>query len=168
MTAIATEQTRYEGIQQLLDYGLPVILDGGNATELEREQAGELRDSDRGLWGTGALYRAPYSVLDIHRRYVEAGCDVISTDTWAILAAAELEAGGLVGRTGLSHWLDIARLGISLARQAVDEGAGAGVGAVAFSVNGDVDSEERLASLRLLGRVFEDEPPTSSFWRRCR
>ena len=34
-----------------------------------------------------------------------------------------------------------------------------GVGAVAFSVNGDVDSEERLASLRLLARVFEDEPP---------
>ena len=98
-------------------------------------------------------------MLDIHRRYVEAGCDVISTNTWAILAAAELEAGGLTGRTGLSHWLDIARLGISLARQAVNEGAGAGVGAVAFSVNGDVDSEERLASLRLLGRVFADEPP---------
>ena len=159
MSATASEQTRYGGIQELLEDGLPVILDGGNATELEREHAGELRDSDRGLWGTGALYRAPYAVLDIHRRYVEAGCDVISTNTWAILAAAELEAGGLTGRTGLSHWLDIARLGISLARQAVNEGTGAGVGAVAFSVNGDVDSEERLASLRLLGRVFADEPP---------
>jgi SAM-dependent methyltransferase len=33
------------------------------------------------------------------------------------------------------------------------------MGAVAFSVNGDVDSEERLASLRLLQRVFDDEPP---------
>jgi len=156
---MTSEQKPYERIEGLLQEGKPVILDGGNATELEREQAGELRDSDRGLWGTGALYRAPYAVLDIHRRYVEAGCDVISTNTWAILAAAELESGGLVGRTGLTHWLDVARLGISLARQAVEEGAGAGIGAVAFSVNGDVDSEERLGSLRLLQRVFEDEPP---------
>jgi S-methylmethionine-dependent homocysteine/selenocysteine methylase len=159
VSAITSGQKRYERIEGLLRDGKPVILDGGNATELEREQAGELRDSDRGLWGTGALYRAPYAVLDIHRRYVEAGCDVVSTNTWAILAAAELESGGLVGRTGLTHWLDVARLGISLARQAVDEGAGAGIGAVAFSVNGDVDSEERLGSLRLLQRVFEDEPP---------
>ena len=151
----ATAGTAYGRIRDLLEAGEPVILDGGNATELEREQAGELKNSDRGLWGTGALYRAPYAVLDVHRRYVEAGADVISTNTWAILAAAELEAGGLVGRTGLTHWLDVARLGISLARQAVGDGRAA----VAFSVNGDVDSEERLASLRLLGRAFQDEPP---------
>jgi S-methylmethionine-dependent homocysteine/selenocysteine methylase len=142
-------------IEALLAAGEPVILDGGNATELEREQAGELRDSDRGLWGTEALYRAPDAVLDVHRRYVAAGSDVISTNTWAILAAAELESGHI----GLTHWLDVARLGIRLARQAGEEGAGDGVGAIAFSVNGDVDSEDRLASLRLLGRVFEEEPP---------
>ena len=159
MSATATERSTYGRIEDLLQAGRPVILDGGNATELERDQAGELRDSDRGLWGTGALYRAPYAVLDIHRRYVEAGCDVISTNTWAILAAAELEAGGLVGGTGLTHWLDVARLGISLARQAVVEAAGEGVGAVAFSVNGDIDSEQRLASLRLLARVLAEEPP---------
>ena len=155
MKAEASGATAYGRLLDLLEAGEPVILDGGNATELEREQAGELRNADRGLWGTGALYRAPYAVLDVHRRYVEAGADVISTNTWAILAAAELEAGGLVGRTGLTHWLDVARLGISLARQAVADGPGA----VAFSVNGDVDSEERLASLRLLARVFRDEPP---------
>jgi S-methylmethionine-dependent homocysteine/selenocysteine methylase len=152
---VNVEASAYARILGLLEAGEPVILDGGNATELEREQAGELRNADRGLWGTGALYRAPYAVLDVHRRYVEAGADVISTNTWAILAAAELEAGGLVGRTGLTHWLDVARLGISLARQAVGDAPGA----VAFSVNGDVDSEERLASLRLLARVFQDEPP---------
>lgn len=154
-----SEPTVYERVAELLERGEPVILDGGNATELDRDQAGELRDSDRGLWGTGALYRAPYAVLDVHRRYVEAGSDVISTNTWAILAAAELESGRLVGGTGLTHWLDIARLGISLARKAADEGAGAGVGSVAFSVNGDIDSEERLASLRLLRRVFDERPP---------
>ena len=72
-------------ITELLARGEAVILDGGNATELERAQAGELRNGDRGLWGTGALYDAPYAVLDVHRAYVAAGCDVISTNTWACL-----------------------------------------------------------------------------------
>ena len=98
-------------------------------------------------------------MLDVHRRYVEAGCDVVSTNTWAILAAAELESDGSVGGFALTHWLDVARLGVALARQAVEEGHGAGVGAVAFSVLGDVHTEERLASLRLLLRVLEEHPP---------
>lgn len=148
----------YARIEGLLAAGEPVILDGGNATELERSQAGALRDADKGLWGTGALYNAPYAVLDIHRRYAEVGCDVISTNTWAILGAAELEAAGFVGG-GPTHWMDVARLGLSLARQAVEEAGSTGDCAVAFSVNGDVDSEERLATLRLLGRVFEHDPP---------
>jgi S-methylmethionine-dependent homocysteine/selenocysteine methylase len=157
--AAATPSATYGRIDELLHEGEPVILDGGIATELEREYAGELRDADRGLWGTGALYRAPYAVLDVHRRYVEAGCDVVSTNTWAILAAAELESDGLAGGFALTHWLDVARLGVALARQAVDEGDGAGVGAVAFSVLGDVPSEERLASLRLLLRALQEQPP---------
>ncbi len=149
----------YARLVQLIDSGDPVILDGGNATELERSQAGELRNSDKGLWGTGALYHAPYAVLDVHRRYIEAGCDVVSTNTWAILAAAELEAGALLGRSGMTHWMDVARLAIRLARQAVDEGGRTASCAVAFSVNGDVDSEERLRTLSLLARVFEEHPP---------
>ena len=148
----------YERIERLLADDVAVILDGGNATELGRD-AGALRDADRGLWGTSALYHAPYAVLDVHRRYVEAGCDVISTNTWAILAAAELEADGLLGRVGASHWLDVARLGVRLSRRAVEEAARTDSCAVAFSVNGDIDSPERLATLELLLEVLEDEPP---------
>ena len=148
----------YERIERLLSEEAPVILDGGNATELGREQAGELRDADRGLWGTGALYQAPYAVLDVHRRYVAAGCDVISTNTWAILAAAEREAA-VPTRPGFTHWMDVARLGVTLARTAVEEAGRAGSCAVAFSVNGDIDSTQRLDTLRLLTRVFEDAPP---------
>jgi S-methylmethionine-dependent homocysteine/selenocysteine methylase/SAM-dependent methyltransferase len=147
----------YGRVEQLITDGVAVILDGGNATELGREHAGQLRDADRGLWGTGALYDVPYSVLDVHRRYVDAGCDVISTNTWAILAAAELEAGGLHGAA--THWMDLARLGIRLARQAVEEAGRSGTCAVAFSVNGDIDSPARLATLELLLRVLQDEPP---------
>lgn len=143
---------------ELLERGEPVILDGGNATELERAQAGELRNGDRGLWGTGALYDAPYAVLDVHRAYVAAGCDVISTNTWAILAAAEVRSGGAAAG-GLTHWMDVARLGIRVAREAVEAEGRTGSCAVAFSVNGDVEGEERLASLRLLARVLEEDPP---------
>jgi S-methylmethionine-dependent homocysteine/selenocysteine methylase/SAM-dependent methyltransferase len=147
----------YKRIEALIADDVAVILDGGNATELGREHAGQLRDSDRGLWGTGALYDAPYSVLDVHRRYVDAGCHVISTNTWAILAAAELEGGRLRGAA--SHWMDVARLGIRLARQAVDEAARADTCGVAFSVNGDIDSATRRSTLELLLRVLEEEPP---------
>ncbi len=108
----------YGRLEELLARGEPVILDGGNATELEQALAGELRDGDRGLWGTGALYGAPYAVLDVHRAYVDAGCDVISTNTWAILAAAEVKAGGAMAG-GLTHWPDVARLGLRVAREAI-------------------------------------------------
>jgi S-methylmethionine-dependent homocysteine/selenocysteine methylase len=147
----------YARVERLIADDVAVILDGGTATELGREHAGQLRDADRGLWGTGALYDAPYSVLDVHRRYVDAGCDVVSTNTWAILAAAELEAGGLRGAA--SHWMDVARLGIRLARQAVEEAGRADTCAVAFSVNGDIDSPTRRSTLDLLLRVLEEEPP---------
>jgi S-methylmethionine-dependent homocysteine/selenocysteine methylase len=145
-------------VTDLLARGEPVLLDGGNATELERAQAGELRDGDRGLWGTGALYDAPYAVLDVHRAYVAAGADVISTNTWAILAAAEVRAGGAAAG-GLTHWMDVARLGIRVAREAIEAEGRTGSCAVAFSVNGDVDGPERLESLRLLTRVLEEDPP---------
>ena len=156
----------YERIEGLLAADEPVVLDGGNATELERSHlAGDLRNAaDTGLWGTSALYHAPYAVLDVHRSYVGAGCDVVTTDTWAILAAAELEAaGGLVSRGGMTHWMDVARLGLKLARQAVEEAGKTGEVAVAFSVNGDVDGEDRIATLRLLARCLEEDPPDILF-----
>jgi len=157
-TLVQRRSPAYERVERTIADDVAVILDGGNATELGRA-AGALRDADRGLWGTSALYHAPYAVLDVHRRYADAGCDVISTNTWAVLAAAELEAGGLLGRGGSTHWMDVARLGVRLARRAVEEAGRSGECAVAFSVNGDVDSRDRLATLELLLRVFEEEPP---------
>jgi S-methylmethionine-dependent homocysteine/selenocysteine methylase/SAM-dependent methyltransferase len=158
-TRVERVSPAYERVEGLIADDEAVILDGGNATELGRERAGQLRDADRGLWGTGALYDAPYSVLDVHRRYVEVGCDVISTNTWAILAAAELEAAGLVGRGAAMHWMDVARLGVRLARQAVEEAGRTDTCAVAFSVNGDIDSPRRRATLELLLRALAEEPP---------
>jgi S-methylmethionine-dependent homocysteine/selenocysteine methylase/SAM-dependent methyltransferase len=134
-----------------------VILDGAVATELQRTDSGVEPDLD--LWGTWALYRAPKAVLGVHRAYVDAGCDVISTDTWSILSAPEMEARSGPGRFEAAHWMDVARLGIRLARRAVEEGGRAGETAVAFAISEEVHSPARRGTVELLSRVFEEDPP---------
>jgi len=48
VTRVERLSPAYERIQRLISDDVAVILDGGNATELGREHAGQLRDSDRG------------------------------------------------------------------------------------------------------------------------
>jgi S-methylmethionine-dependent homocysteine/selenocysteine methylase/SAM-dependent methyltransferase len=161
----SAEAGAYARIQRLIDEDRCVILDGGMATELEEAAGKEYRVSDGDLWGAGALYHAPHAVLEVHRRYLAAGCDVISTNTWGLLNAPEAEMRNGNGRAGLSHWMDAARMGVRLARQAVQEAGGerdhrsGGAPAVAFSIHGDVDRPSQLDTLDLLARVFEEEPP---------
>ena len=150
----------YQRVQQLIKSEKCVILDGATSTELERTGIKEFQLSDSSLWGTLGLYHAPYDVLDIHKRYVSAGVDIITTNTWGILNAPEMEARTTVtGSTMPSHWMDIARLGIRLARQAIADADKTGKCAVAFSLNGDVETLERSNTLELLARVFEKGPP---------
>ena len=134
-----------------------VVLDGGVATELERRGSGT--NPDPGMWGTWALFRAPQAVLDVHRGYVEAGCNVLSTDTWSILSAPEHELRLSRSAGEAVHWMDVARLGIRLARRAIDEGGRANDCAVAFAISEEVNSPQRRGTLDLLGSVFADEPP---------
>jgi S-methylmethionine-dependent homocysteine/selenocysteine methylase/SAM-dependent methyltransferase len=146
----------YRRLEELFAAERCVILDGGVATELQR-----LRPLQGGphpeLWGTWALYRAPEAVRQIHSRYVAVGCDVISTNTWSILSAPEAELRSASGES--AHWMDVARLGIRLARQAVVEHGREGECAVAFAISEDVDSPERKGTIELLARVLEQEPP---------
>ena len=152
------ESGAYGRIRRLIAQDRCVILDGGVTTELERIQFENHHISDKDLWGTGALYHAPEAVLEVHRRYVAAGCDVISTSTWGVLHAPEMEARRRVGAESI-HWMDIARLGMRLARQVVDEAGKTGQCAVGFSINGDVDNSQRLETVRLLTRVLKEDPP---------
>ena len=136
------------------------MLDGGIATELQRLRP--LKGTigpDPDLWGTWALYRAPQAVLDVHAGYVAAGCDVVSTNTWSILSTPEVELRMQPGGAELGHWMDIARRGIRLARQAIGEQGRVDECAVGFAISEEIDSPERQRTLDLLARVFEDEPP---------
>ncbi len=134
------------------------MLDGGVATELQRLRPAAGGGPDTELWGTWALLRAPETVLDVHRAYVAAGCDVISTNTWSILAAAE-RGPAVPGDPQASHWMDVARLGVRLARTAAEQEGGSDDCAVAFAVSEDVESLHRRGTFRLLERVFESDPP---------
>ncbi len=151
----------YARVLDLLAAERCAILDGGVATELQRAHSphGETHAPDRGLWGTWALYRAPEAVLDVHRRYVEAGCDVISTDTWSILSLPEIGHRVGPGQGSAPHWMDVARTGIRVARRAVEESGRAADCAVAFAISEEVSSGSRRETVELLSRVFEDEPP---------
>ena len=145
----------YAAVEQKLAAGRCVVLDGGIATELQAVLPAAVRGAGDDLWGTWPLYRAPEAVVDVHRSYVAAGCDVISTDTWSVLADAR---GGGPGEAGLLHWMDIARTGIRLARAAASE-TPAHPRAVAFSISEEAESLARSGTTRLLARIFEDEPP---------
>lgn len=147
----------YARIEGLLAGERCVILDGGVATELQRERPLEGGGGvDRDLWGTWALYRAPDAVLGVHRHYVEAGADVISTDTWSILSLPELGRRFGPGQGSPPHWMDVARNGIRIARKAIGESDEC---AVAFAISEEVSSGSRRETVELLSRVFEEETP---------
>jgi S-methylmethionine-dependent homocysteine/selenocysteine methylase/SAM-dependent methyltransferase len=154
--AAPTESAAYASLEKMLADGRCVVLDGGVATELQRVGTG--LEPEAGLWGTWALYAAPRSVLRVHRAYAETGCNVISTNTWSILSAPDMERTS-TGPSEVMHWMDIARLGVRLARQALAEAGRERDCAVAFAISEEVNSQDRRETIELLARVFEDEPP---------
>lgn len=160
VTQVLARSPAYRKLEQLLADERCVVLDGGVATELQRLRP--LRGAKGPapeLWGTWALYRAPQAVHEVHRRYAAAGCNVISTDTWSILSAPDAERRARPGSPEVGHWLDVARLGIRVARQAIGEESRAGECAVAFAISEEVNSPARQETVALLARAFEEEPP---------
>jgi S-methylmethionine-dependent homocysteine/selenocysteine methylase len=149
---------RYARLARLIATDRCVFLDGAMGTELI-EVGGQRPEVDEHLWGVTAVLDAPSDVRAVHRRYVEAGCDVISTNTWGLPTA--LRGGGpqLSEQSGPVHWMDVARRAVQLARSAAADAGRADEVAVAFSVNGDVDTPDGRETIRLLARAFEQDRP---------
>jgi homocysteine S-methyltransferase len=146
----------YARISDMIAAGRCVILDGGIGTELP-QAAGSERALDEPLWGARALIDAPDAVLRVHARYLEAGCDVITTNTWGLATALSGHGPGLWDDVEAPvHWMDVARRAVRLAHRAVAEANRQS--AVAFSLNADVNSEGGRETIRLLARLFADEP----------
>jgi S-methylmethionine-dependent homocysteine/selenocysteine methylase len=150
--------SRYARLMGLISTDQCVILDGATGTELIGV-SGQRPEVEEHLWGLTALLDSPDDVLALHRRYVETGCDVISTNTWGLPTALRRGGVELMDPSEPVHWMDVARRAVSLARTAAtDAGRGDEV-AVAFSINGDVDTPDGRETIRLLARAFEEDRP---------
>src|SRR5207302_1063237 len=99
----------------------------------------------------------PERVLEVHRQYASAGCDVISTNTWGILGSIGSDRGRRPGRTGLPAWTVATRDAVALARQGIADAGRTGQCAVAFCLN---DADPLLAGEQeLLGLLWNIDPP---------
>ena len=112
---LAPQLSAYDAVHDAFAAERCVILDGGAAT-------GEAPDAAE--------------VVAAHRRYIRAGCDVITTDTRGLLRAAD--DGALP-----QHWIAVALRSVRLARQAIAEEGRDGKVAVAFSIDADIDRAGR-------------------------
>lgn len=148
---MTSTSSRYQRLERLWRNGHTVLLDGGVGSELER--LGFPRERNIGdLWGTRALYEAPELTREVHRRYVESGADVITTNTWRIDRTPAAEASGLVSRSS-GGWQEKVGLAVQLAREAVRELERADEPAVAFSIWAEVTEFGFLEELADLVRA---------------
>ena len=76
--------TTNQRLEDRLDSGGPIILDGANGSELERLGA----RMDDGVWCARALADCPDLVHKVHRRYIDAGADVITTNSYSATRVA--------------------------------------------------------------------------------
>ena len=94
----------------MLDLPTPVLLDGGMGREL-RFRGVEISDT---IWSASALLAAPKVVREIHRDYIAAGADVITTNTYGVIRAD-------LAQEGIEHrFAELNRMACTLACEARD------------------------------------------------
>lgn len=82
--------SNYRNLQARLDAGDVLLLDGAVGTQLQDMGA----PMDNAAWAAAALQTHPSTVRRMHELYVEAGCDLITTNTYSS-ARHNLEPLGL-------------------------------------------------------------------------
>ena len=81
--------TNYESLKSRMDRGEVIVLDGAIGTELQ----GMGVPMDPASWCGPGNYTHPATVRQMHERYIRAGADIITTNTFNTLRPA-LEASG--------------------------------------------------------------------------
>ena len=79
----------YSNIKKKLESGKVVILDGAIGGELEKVGA----PMDKNLWAGKCSNDCPDLVLKVHEKYIEAGADVITTNTYALAPVSMKQYG---------------------------------------------------------------------------
>ncbi len=144
----ASYPNRIEALQQSLRQRI-LILDGAMGTMIQTfklDEAGyrgeEFQNAARDLKGNNDLLSLtqPAIIESIHRQYLEAGADIIETNTFNSTAISQAD----YGLEGLAHRLNVA--GARVARRAADAVMGAAPGRVCW-VAGALGPTNRTASL---------------------
>ena len=82
--------SNFEKLQRRLTAGETVLMDGGMGSEFDRRGL-----TTRETWSGGPMLSHPELVRDIHQEYIEAGAEIIITNTFStgrdVLEAAGLE-----------------------------------------------------------------------------
>ena len=137
----------YASIKHELDQGSTVILDGAMGTELSVRE-GPLA---WGIWGCAANVETPDLVRAIHLDYIEAGADVITTNTFDG-TRANLALGGLAERTP-----EINRAAVRLAKEAVERsGAGRSI-AIAGSLSPVSSGAQASLTLAAAAEAYREQ-----------
>ncbi len=100
--------------RQRLHSGPPLLLDGAIGTELNRRGV----DTRLPLWSTWALLEAPEALAAIHRDYVTAGAEILTTNTFRTHRRS-LEKADLGGQAA-----DLTAQAVEIARKAIGERPG--------------------------------------------
>jgi homocysteine S-methyltransferase len=132
---VPRKSATYQRLESLWAANIPTLLDGATGSELQAMGYPREVDGQRPLnftWGTLALYDAPDLTRQLHRRYIDAGAQILETNTFLLHRLAQMEADGELD-VPPGTWREKARLAVSLAREAARE-AGRDEIAVAFSL----------------------------------
>ncbi|MFC3927776.1 homocysteine S-methyltransferase [Streptococcus caprae] len=96
----------------LLETGRPLILHGALGTELENRGY----DISGSLWSAKYLIEDPQAIKDIHKDYIRAGADIVTTSSYQATVPGLAQAG--IDREEAEQLI---RLTVALAKEARDE-----------------------------------------------
>jgi S-methylmethionine-dependent homocysteine/selenocysteine methylase len=141
--------SQFNTLQERLDRGEVIILDGAIGTELQKMGLPIYKTA----WAATALQTHPSTVQLLHETYVKAGVDILTTNTYAS-ARHNLEPLGLGELTG-----ELNRRGVLLAREARDKAAGGRPVLIAGSISnfGMATTGENMSSLQHRSRYTEEQ-----------
>jgi S-methylmethionine-dependent homocysteine/selenocysteine methylase len=97
-----------------IQFTLPIILDGGMGRELQRIGA----PFQQPEWSAQALIEAPHFISQVHRSFIKAGAEVITTNTYALVPFH-------IGEKRFNEQgADLIKLAARLARECVNDNTG--------------------------------------------
>ncbi len=133
--------------RRLSGEGLPLLIDGGMGTELEKSGV----PMDGKVWSARAMLSHPDKVRDVHERYIRAGAEAIITNTFSS-ARHMLEPGDLGAEVR-----NVNLKAVELARQARDAAATSPVVLVGSICEWSYDEHPAWNSPEVVGQAAAEQ-----------